>query len=97
MVQSLIKEFCPHFSKLYLFFYVLTFCLGPSHLYNTHDNIWRGFVGLLSRLMLIEVIPLLVFLDMWLPSYSGRLSQWFSMFTLKIYLIASFFCRRFLI
>lgn len=26
MVQSLIKEFCPHVSKLYLFFYVLTFC-----------------------------------------------------------------------
>lgn len=42
MVQSLIKEFCPHFSKLYLFFYVLTFCLGPTHMYYTHDDIWRG-------------------------------------------------------
>lgn len=45
MVQSLIKEFCPHFSKLYLFFYVLTFCLSPTHLYNTHYNIWGSLWG----------------------------------------------------
>jgi len=45
MVQSLIKEFCPHFSKLYLFFYVLTFCLDLTRLYSAHDDIWRSVWG----------------------------------------------------
>lgn len=59
----------------------------------------EGFVGLLSQSVLIEVIPLLVFffLTCGFQAILACLLKWFTMFTLKRYIIASFLCCRTLV